>query len=153
MSEWRHYVERGGEVDLHVIELPATFMADAELEEFERLQKKIIHQGTHIRVDCRNVKHMNSTAWGLIITAYTRAKESGGSLKLDATGNAYVLNFLRVTRLDQLNDSTITLIGKPGSAAPGQATPPGPASTARRAGSMPNRGEPGGSPPEDPDSP
>src|SRR5262249_15558123 len=105
MSEWRHYVERGGEVDLHVIELPATFMADAELEEFERLQKKIIHQGTHIRVDCRNVKHMNSTAWGLIITAYTRAKESGGSLKLDASGNAYIRNFLRVTRLDRLGDS------------------------------------------------
>src|SRR5215831_12794315 len=105
MSELRHYVERQGDIDLHVIELPPVFIADAELDEFERLQKRIMTHGTHIRIDCRQVKHMNSTAWGLIITAYTRAKENGGSLKLDASGNTYIRNFLRVTRLDRLGDT------------------------------------------------
>jgi anti-anti-sigma regulatory factor len=113
MSELRHHVEQEGEVEWHVIELPTLFIDDAELEEFDRLQKRIISRATHIRVDCRSVKHMNSTAWGLVITAYTRAIKQGGSLKIDATGNAHILNFLRVTGLDRLNDADSGMTGKP----------------------------------------
>lgn len=105
MSELRHYVERNGDVDLHVIELPPIFTEEAELEEFERIAKRIIGHGTQIQVDCRHVRHMNSTAWGVIITAYTRTQKQGGSLKIEATGNAHILNFLRVTGLDRLNDA------------------------------------------------
>jgi anti-anti-sigma regulatory factor len=106
MSELRHHVEQVDGVEWHVIELPVMFVDDAEFEEFEKLQKRIIDRGTHIRVDCRNVKHMNSTAWGLVITAYTKAVKLGGSLKIDATGNAHILNFLRVTGLAKLNEES-----------------------------------------------
>jgi len=112
MSELRHYVDRGTGVEVHVIELPPMFIGDAELEEFDRLQKKIIERGTQIRIDFRNVKHMNSTAWGMIITAYTRAQKNGGSLKLDASENAHIRNFLRLTGLERLNDPDDPTTGK-----------------------------------------
>src|SRR5262249_20060622 len=105
MSELRHYVERRGDVDWHVIELPPIFTEDAQLAEFERLEKKILGHGTQIEVDCRQVKHMNSTAWGVIITAYTRAQRQGGTLKIEASGNAHILHFLHVTGLERLNDA------------------------------------------------
>jgi len=104
MTELRHYVDRRGDVDLHVIELPTIFTDEAELEEFERVAKRVIGHGTLLEVDCRQVKHMNSTAWGVIITAYTQAQKLGGSLKIEASGNAHILNFLRVTGLDRLNE-------------------------------------------------
>jgi len=104
-GELRHHVERRDGVELHVIELPSEFIADREFDEFERLAKRITRAGTQVRIDCRRVHHINSTGLGAIISAYTRAHELGGSLKLDATGNASLRAFLKRTRLDMLEDS------------------------------------------------
>jgi anti-anti-sigma regulatory factor len=104
-SELRHRVEHRDGVELHVIEMPSEFIADREFEEFERLAKRITRVGTQILIDCRRVHHINSTGLGAIISAYTRAHEQGGSLKLDATGNASFRALLKRTRLDMLEDS------------------------------------------------
>lgn len=104
-NELKYYVERRDGVEVHVIELPAEFIADREFEEFERLAKKVTKTGTQIRLDCRRVQHINSTGLGAIITAYTRAQECGGSLKLDASGNVSLRALLKRTRLDMLEDS------------------------------------------------
>jgi len=105
VNEWRHHVERRGGLDVHVIEVPLEFISDRDLEEFERLVKRNLHEGTQIRVDCRRVQHINSTALGAIISAYTRAQQLGGAVKLDASGNTYVRGLLKRTRLDMLEDS------------------------------------------------
>src|SRR5262245_36393184 len=101
-SEMRHRVEQRDGIEIHVIEMPSEFITDREFEEFERLAKRITRAGTQIRLDCRRVQHINSTGLGAIIAAYTRAHELGGSLKLDATGNASLRALLKRTRLDML---------------------------------------------------
>ena len=104
-NEMKHHVEQRDGVEVHVIDLPSEFIAEREFEEFERLAKRITKAGTQLRLDCRRLQHINSTGLGAIITAYTRALDQGGSLKLDATGNASLRALLKRTRLDMLEDS------------------------------------------------
>ena len=100
MRELRHYVERVGEGDRHVIE-PTAALTGTVADEFDRVARKLLSQrGVQIRVDCRHLPYLDGEGLGVLLAARARANHLGGRLILDLRGNPGLrATFSRVAHL------------------------------------------------------
>lgn len=67
----------------------------------EKLYELVNNKKNNIVVDMHNVKYVNSTGIGILISGFTTIKNSGGELKLAALSEK-VNGVLNITRLNQV---------------------------------------------------
>jgi ABC-type transporter Mla MlaB component len=91
MEELRHYVESKDERGVrHVIVLPPVFTGEEALEAFERIMKKVNgHSGVQLRVDCSQLKRIDSTGVGAVVVAIARERSAGMRVRIDSGENRY----------------------------------------------------------------
>ncbi len=87
-----------------VLELKGNVMGGPEAAEFNELVHKLLDEGKkNIVVDLSDVKFMNSSGIGMLITAYTTMKNGGGQLKL-ANATDKINSLLVITKLITIFD-------------------------------------------------
>jgi len=82
-----------------VIELKGNVMGGDDTKDFNELLHKLIDEGKkHVIVDLSDVKFMNSSGLGMLISGYTTIKNGGGILKL-ANATEKIESLLVITKL------------------------------------------------------
>jgi len=82
-----------------VIELKGNVMGGPEAQEFhDVLHKSIDDQKKNIVVDLSDVKFMNSSGLGMLISGFTSIKNAGGNMKL-ANATEKINSLLVITKL------------------------------------------------------
>jgi len=82
-----------------VIELKGNVMGGPEAAELNDLLHKFIEEGKkHVIIDLSDVKFMNSSGLGMLISGYTTMKNGGGNLKL-ANATDKIQSLLVITKL------------------------------------------------------
>jgi anti-sigma B factor antagonist len=82
-----------------VLEIKGNVMGGPEAAEFNELIHKLADEGKkNIVVDLADVKFMNSSGIGMLISAFTTMKNGGGSLKL-ANATEKINSLLVITKL------------------------------------------------------
>ena len=82
-----------------VISLKGNVMGGPDSQEFSDLLHNLLDENKkNIIVDLGNVKFMNSTGLGMLISGYTSVKNNGGSLKL-ANATEKINSLLVITKL------------------------------------------------------
>jgi ABC-type transporter Mla MlaB component len=90
MEELRHYVESKDKQGAHhVIVLPPVFTGEEGLEAFERIMKKVSGHAVQLRVDCSQLKRIDSTGVGAIVVAITRDRAGAMRVRVDSGTNQY----------------------------------------------------------------
>lgn len=85
-----------------IIELKGDVMGGDDTKEFNELLHKLIDEGKkNIIVDLGEVKFMNSSGLGMLISALTTTKKAEGSLKLARVGEK-IQSLLIITKLIQI---------------------------------------------------
>jgi anti-sigma B factor antagonist len=85
-----------------IIELKGDVMGGDDTKEFNELLHKLIDEGKrNIIVDLGDVKFMNSSGLGMLISGLTTAKKSEGNLKLARVGDK-IQSLLIITKLIQI---------------------------------------------------
>lgn len=85
-----------------IIELKGDVMGGDDTKEFNELLHKLIDGGKkNIIVDLGEVKFMNSSGLGMLISALTTAKKAEGNLKLARVGEK-IQSLLIITKLIQI---------------------------------------------------
>ncbi len=88
-----------------VIELKGNVMGGPDAEEFSKLLHKLLDEGKkNVVVDLANVKFMNSSGLGMLISGYTTMKNGGGSLVL-ANATEKINSLLVITKLITIFDN------------------------------------------------
>jgi anti-sigma B factor antagonist len=92
-----------------IIELEGELMGGPESEEFRTIiDNAIKDEKNHVVVDMGNVKWMNSSGLGMLMSALTNLRGSGGDLKL-ANMTERVRRPIQITRLDSVFDEYDTV--------------------------------------------
>lgn len=87
-----------------VVELKGNVMGGPDAQEFQDLLHKSLDDGKkNVVVDLANVKFMNSSGLGMLISGYTTVKNGGGSLKL-ANATEKINSLLVITKLITIFD-------------------------------------------------
>ncbi len=82
-----------------VLELKGNVMGGPEAAEFNELVHKLLDEGKkNMVVDLADVKFMNSSGIGMLISAFTTMKNGGGFLKL-ANATEKINSLLVITKL------------------------------------------------------
>lgn len=82
-----------------VLEIKGNVMGGPEAAEFNELVHKLLDEGKkNMVVDLADVKFMNSSGIGMLISAFTTMKNGGGSLKL-ANATEKINSLLVITKL------------------------------------------------------
>ncbi len=82
-----------------ILELKGNVMGGPEAQEFSDSLKKLIQEGkTNIVVDLADVKFMNSSGLGMLISGLTTVKNGNGHLKL-ANVTEKIHSLLMITKL------------------------------------------------------
>lgn len=82
-----------------VIELKGNVIGGPDSEEFSNLLHSYVNEGKkNVVVNLGNVKFMNSSGLGMLISGFTTMKNSGGSLKL-ANATEKINSLLVITKL------------------------------------------------------
>lgn len=85
-----------------VIELKGDVMGGDDSKEFNELLHQLINEGKkNIIVDLGEVKFMNSSGLGMLISGLTTAKKAEGNLKLARVGEK-IQSLLIITKLIQI---------------------------------------------------
>jgi anti-sigma B factor antagonist len=88
-----------------IIELKGDVMGGDDTKEFNELLHKLIDEGKkNIVVDLGEVKFMNSSGLGMLISGLTTAKKAEGNLKLARVGEK-IQSLLIITKLIQIFES------------------------------------------------
>lgn len=88
-----------------IIELKGDVMGGDDTKEFNELLHKLIDEGKkNIVVDLGEVKFMNSSGLGMLISGLTTTKKAEGSLKLARVGEK-IQSLLIITKLIQIFDT------------------------------------------------
>jgi len=88
-----------------IIELKGDVMGGDDTKEFNELLHKLIDEGKkNIVVDLGDVKFMNSSGLGMLISGLTTIKKAEGSLKLARVGEK-IQSLLIITKLIQIFES------------------------------------------------
>lgn len=87
-----------------VIELKGNVMGGPEAQDFHNLLKESLEGGKkNIVVNLANVKFMNSSGLGMLISGFTSVKNAGGALKL-ANATEKINSLLVITKLITIFD-------------------------------------------------
>ncbi|MFC2083768.1 STAS domain-containing protein [Bacteroidota bacterium] len=82
-----------------VVELKGNVMGGPDAQDFQDLLKKSVEEGkNNIVIDLSNVKFMNSSGLGMLISGFTTVKNAGGFLKL-ARATEKINSLLVITKL------------------------------------------------------
>lgn len=82
-----------------ILELKGNVMGGPDAQEFSDALHKLIDDGKkHVVVDLADVKFMNSSGLGMLISGFTTMKNGGGSLKL-ANATEKINSLLVITKL------------------------------------------------------
>ncbi len=82
-----------------IVQLKGNVMGGPESQEFHDLLHKLLDEGKkNIIVDLADVKFMNSSGLGILISGYTTIKNGGGLLKL-ANATEKINSLLVITKL------------------------------------------------------
>ncbi len=82
-----------------VMEIKGNIMGGPEAGELNELLHKLIDEGKkNVIIDLSDVKFMNSSGLGMLISAYTTMKNGGGNLKL-ANATEKINSLLLITKL------------------------------------------------------
>lgn len=82
-----------------IIELKGNVMGGPDAQEFQDLLHKSLEEGKkNVVVDLANVKFMNSSGLGMLISGYTTMKNGGGVMKL-ANATDKINSLLVITKL------------------------------------------------------
>ncbi|MCF8241138.1 MAG: STAS domain-containing protein [Melioribacteraceae bacterium] len=82
-----------------VVELKGNVMGGPDAQEFNTLLHKLLDEDKkNLVVDLANVKFMNSSGLGMLISGFTTMKNGGGSLKL-ANATDKINSLLVITKL------------------------------------------------------
>lgn len=82
-----------------IIELQGNVMGGPEASEFKELLHKLIEEGKkNVVVDLANVKFMNSSGLGMLISGLTTMRNNGGDMKL-ANVTEKIESLLMITKL------------------------------------------------------
>lgn len=82
-----------------IIELQGNVMGGPETNEFKELLHKLIEEGKkNVVVDLANVKFMNSSGLGMLISGLTTMRNNGGDIKL-ANVTEKIESLLMITKL------------------------------------------------------
>ncbi|MBI1932738.1 MAG: STAS domain-containing protein [Ignavibacteriales bacterium] len=82
-----------------IVELKGNVIGGPETEEFSKLLHSYLDEGKkNIVVDLSNVKFMNSSGLGMLISGFATMKNGGGSLKL-AGATEKINSLLVITKL------------------------------------------------------
>jgi anti-sigma B factor antagonist len=82
-----------------ILELKGNVMGGPDAEEFSKLLHSLLEQGkNNVVVDLSNVKFMNSSGLGMLISGFTTMKNGGGLLKL-ANATDKINSLLVITKL------------------------------------------------------
>lgn len=82
-----------------VIELKGNVMGGPEAQELSDLVHKLLEdKKLNVIIDLADVKFMNSSGLGMLISAYTTMKNGGGNLKL-ANATEKIYSLLMITKL------------------------------------------------------
>lgn len=85
--------------DAVVIELKGNVMGGAEATELNELLHKLIQENKkNVIIDLSEVKFMNSSGLGMLISSFTTMKSNGGNLKL-ANATDKIQSLLVITKL------------------------------------------------------
>lgn len=88
-----------------VIELKGNVMGGPEASEFsEQLRKLLEDNKKNIIIDLADVKFMNSSGLGMLISGYTTVKNGGGELKI-ANATEKINSLLVMTKLITIFDN------------------------------------------------
>jgi len=91
--------------DATVIELHGKVMGGPESADFQNAIKKSVSDGKKkVVVDLGGVEWMNSSGIGLLVSAFTTVKNSGGELKI-ARATSKIESLLVITKLNSVFDS------------------------------------------------
>lgn len=82
-----------------VLELKGNVMGGPDSQDFNNVIHKLVEEGKkNVVVDLADVKFMNSSGLGMLITGFTTMKNSGGFLKL-ANATEKINSLLIITKL------------------------------------------------------
>ncbi|NUO17942.1 STAS domain-containing protein [bacterium] len=88
--------------DVYVIELAGKLMGGPDSEGFHSQVKEAVQRGgRNVIVDLRGVDWLNSWGVGLLVSAYTTIKNSGGQLALVGC-SPKVMTVFKMTRFDSV---------------------------------------------------
>jgi len=101
----KHYEKYGAAI----IELKGDLMGGPDAFELNGLLHKFLDEKkNHVVVDLSNVKFVNSSGIGILISGYTTMKNGGGNLKL-ANLSEKVKGVLAITKLNNIFESHKTI--------------------------------------------
>ncbi|OGU56682.1 MAG: anti-anti-sigma factor [Ignavibacteria bacterium RBG_13_36_8] len=85
--------------DAVVAELKGNVMGGPEAQEFSNVLHGLLDEGKkHVVIDLANVKFMNSSGLGMLISGFTTMKNGGGAFKL-ANATEKINSLLVITKL------------------------------------------------------
>jgi len=85
--------------DLTILSLAGKILGGHESDELRRELDRILERGDRrLLVDLRDVPWMNSAGLGILLSAYSRMKETGGTIRFSGAGDR-VRGILKTTKL------------------------------------------------------
>jgi anti-sigma B factor antagonist len=88
--------------DILDLELAGRLAVGAESQELQEKVEALIAQGRKkLILDLTDLKYMDSTGLGTVVTCFTKMRQAGGQLRV-AGANKTILNLFKITRLDKV---------------------------------------------------
>lgn len=88
--------------DSIVLEFAGRLAAGSESQELQSKVEAMIAQGRKkIILDLTELKYMDSTGLGTVVSCFTKTRQAGGQLRV-AGANKTILNLFKITRLDKV---------------------------------------------------
>lgn len=88
--------------DILVLEFAGRLAVGSESQELQSKVEALIVQGRKkIILNLTELKYMDSTGLGTIVSCFTKTRQAGGQLRV-AGANKTILNLFKITRLDKV---------------------------------------------------
>ncbi|SRR5258706_12535788 len=88
--------------DVMALELAGRLAVGAESQEVQtKIEGLIAQNRKKIILDLTDLKYMDSTGLGTVVSCFTKMRQAGGQLRV-AAANKTILNLFKITRLDKV---------------------------------------------------
>lgn len=88
--------------DILVLEFVGRLAVGSESQELQSKVEALIAQNRRkIILDLTELKYMDSTGLGTVVSCFTKTRQAGGQLRVAGT-NKTILNLFKITRLDKV---------------------------------------------------
>ena len=88
--------------DIMVLEMAGRLAVGAESQDLQtKVEALIAANKTKIVLELTDLKYMDSTGLGTVVSCFTKTRQAGGQLRV-AGANKTILNLFKITRLDKV---------------------------------------------------